>query len=131
MPHIKLTPEIEQQIVAGIRTGGYPHIAAEAAGVPRELFERWLQLGKKNRKSAFRSFWLNVQQACAQARLKVEVDARAKDAKFWLHYGPGKETLDNPGWSASAKPAPRDSEDGNPFHDRLFMSLLAKLVDAL
>ena len=42
---IQLTPPIVKQIVAGIRAGAYPHVAAEAAGVPAATFADWLQRG--------------------------------------------------------------------------------------
>jgi hypothetical protein len=44
-----------------------------------------------------------VQEAKAQARLKAEVEARAKDPRFWLKNGPGKDPVDAPGWG----PIPR------------------------
>jgi hypothetical protein len=123
MARIKLTPELEQQILSGIRVGGYPHVAAEAYGVPRALFEKWMRHGEKHRTQPYRRFWRKVCQAQAQARLKAEMDARAKDARFWLHYGPGKETADTPGWSATVKPAPHRSRAGTHLDPELFAQL--------
>ena len=34
----KLTEAIKTRIIAGVRAGGYPYVAAEAAGVPAEVF---------------------------------------------------------------------------------------------
>lgn len=101
---IQLTPEIERLIVAAIRGGAYPHIAAEAAGVPRELFQEWLQRGEQHRRPRYRAFANEVRQARAHARLKVELEVHKDDPKFWLLSGPGKDSLDPPGWSSATKP---------------------------
>jgi hypothetical protein len=97
---MELTPEIERLIVAAIRAGGYAHVAAEAAGVPRRIFRRWLAAGR------YRQFRLSVMQATAHARLTAEWEVRGKDAKTWLHNGPGKEPDGAPGWGKSPSEAP-------------------------
>jgi hypothetical protein len=103
-PH-QLTPEIERAIVAYVRAGGFPHIAAEAAGVPRAVFERWLRRGQGPRASArFRAFYDAVQQARAQARLGAEVAALNDKPMDWLRSGPGRETADSAGWTGSVRP---------------------------
>ena len=43
------TDEQLRSITAFIRSGGFPLVAAEAAGVSRERFEQWLQLGRVTR----------------------------------------------------------------------------------
>lgn len=100
-----LTPEVEQQICAFIRQGAYDWVAAEAAGVPRDLFEKWLRFGASKRpREKFKQFLRRVRQARAQARLFAETEARGKDVKFWLRCGPGREAPDRPGWSQEVKP---------------------------
>ena len=47
--HPPPTPEVEATIVAYVRAGGYLHVAVEAAGVPREVFEEWLRKGEAGR----------------------------------------------------------------------------------
>src|SRR5262249_22876437 len=131
MARIKLTSELEQQILSGIRVGGYPHVAAEAYGVPRALFEKWMRHGEKYRTHPYRRFWRRARQAQAQARLKAEMDARAKDARFWLHYGPGKETTDTPGWSATVKPSPHGPRAINLLHHPEFFAQLATILQVL
>jgi hypothetical protein len=104
------TPALERQITAFIRAGGYPHVAAEAAGVPRRTFERWLRYGRQSRRDAvYHAFAAAVRQAAAQARLRAEMAALDSKPLDWLKYGPGKETADNPGWTATVRPAPRDN----------------------
>ena len=41
-----LTAAVETTILAYVRAGGFAHVAAEAAGVPRELFEEWMRRGE-------------------------------------------------------------------------------------
>lgn len=102
---IKLTPDIQAQILAAIRAGGYPHVAAQAFGVPEETFTKWLDSGKrKNAKDPFKGFVLAVESAKAQARLKAEMKAMEEDPRFWLKNGPGKERPDSPGWAAMVRP---------------------------
>lgn len=104
MTRLRLTNELELQIVAYIRAGGYSHIAAEAAGIPRLLFSRWLARGRARKaRQPYRRFWLDVLQAKAQARLGAEMKAREQDPKFWLRYGPGKDAIEAPGWASRDK----------------------------
>lgn len=128
MSRIRLTPALEQLIIAGIRSGGFAQIAAEAAGVGHEIFLRWLRIGQRQKKQPYRSFFEKVRQATAQARLKAEMDVREKDVRFWLRYGPGKETVDTPGWSAAPKPVYRSDRSGQP---RDWQRLGTLLLDAL
>ena len=70
MSRTRLTPEIQKSIVAFVRAGGYPDVAAEAAGIPRELFRRWMKQADGPRPSAaVRELAQAVRQAQAQARL--------------------------------------------------------------
>ncbi len=100
-----LTDAIYKKIVDGIRNGAYAYIAAEAAGVPRSVFDSWMKKGVgKEASEPFCSFVADVRTAKAKARLKAELTAFDKDAKAWLQHGPGKETSDNPGWTGTVKP---------------------------
>jgi len=129
MALIRLTDEIAKRIVAAIRAGSYPHVAAQSAGVPRALFGRWLERGRQQRCGRYRVFLLQVREAKAQARAKAEIDARQKDAKFWLRYGPGKEISDAPGWMSGK--SSRSKRSGTANLDATLMDLLAILSRAL
>ena len=98
----QLTPEIESQVLAFIRAGGFDWIAAEAAGIPRPIFEHWLSKGSRHGREPYRRFFVSVMQARAQARIATEVEARQKDPRFWLKHGPGRERPGYPGWSNPA-----------------------------
>ncbi len=112
-----LTPAVEKVIVAYVRAGGYPHVAAEAAGIPREVFDDWLRKGEAGRPLKYKQFVEALHQAEAQARLNAEVAALKDKPMDWLRAGPGKETAAKPGWSALAKP--RRRREGNTAADAL------------
>jgi hypothetical protein len=126
------TPELEQTIAAYIRAGGYPYVAAEAAGVSPEVFDDWLQRGAKPHAApVYRRFADAVRQAHAQSRLKAEIEALKKRPLEWLKSGPGKESLVRPGWSAAVRAQPGDAEPPNPLLDPRLQELLRALRDLL
>jgi len=99
----RLTPELECFILAQIRAGSYPHVAAEAVGVPRHVFRAWLKRGRERGRGRCWRLLLHVRQAQSQARARAEMEALKKDPKFWLRYGPGKEAVDAPRWGPPPK----------------------------
>jgi hypothetical protein len=102
------TPEQQQQICAFIRAGGFPRVAAEAAGVRAIDFARWLRRGRSKKAPAvYRAFADAVAQAVAQARLAAELQVFEKRPLDWLKCGPGKESARERGWSSTPKPAAR------------------------
>ena len=129
---IRLTPELGQQIAAAIRAGGYPHVAAEAFGVPKDVFDDWLKRGnQKNAWEPFRSFALEVRQAFAQARLRAEAASFEKDPKVWLVHGPGRETDRMPGWSVPVKPTEAVPDGHNALLDPRLMALFHSVMEVL
>jgi hypothetical protein len=101
-----LTPTVQQMIVAYVRAGGFPHVAAEAAGVPCAVFERWMRRGHAPRpKDRYRAFAEAVGQAAAQARLGAEVAILTNKPLDWLRYGPGRETAKRRGWTGAVRAA--------------------------
>jgi hypothetical protein len=110
-PRYQLTPALQEQIVAFIRAGGFPHVAAEAVGLPRQVFTRWLRRGQRpDAPPAYRELARAVMEAQAQARLHAELTARSEKPLDWLKAGPGKDAADNPGWSSPGKPRPAARE---------------------
>ena len=103
MPRPRLTPPVRRMIISYIRSGCYDWLAAEAAGVPRAVFEDWLRRGQAGAR-AYRAFAQEVVQARAQARAAAEVAAHQRDPLFWLRHGPGRETSSTPGWSVPVRP---------------------------
>jgi hypothetical protein len=131
MPRHQLTPAVQQSIVAFLRAGGFPHVAAEAAGVPADVFESWLEKGERPRAAAkYRDFADAVRQAVAQARLTAEKDARQEKPLDWLRNGPGRQTDGSVGWTGPAR-APADSGPPDPFLTPEVQRLFSALLDAL
>ena len=95
----KLSPEVHQRIVAFIRAGSYAWVAAEAAGVSKTTFHRWLQRGAEEARGRYREFADDVRQAQAQARVAAETEVRRTNPVSWLRYGPGRERPGEPGWT--------------------------------
>jgi hypothetical protein len=131
----RLTDAIENQICLWVRSGALPHVAAEAEGVPREVFQQWLTWG--TRKSPrplprYRRFAQRVRTAAAVCRVRVEIQIREKDPKFWLLSGPGKEQPGYPGWTTAVKALPPAEADGvDLFADPGFIGLVHALLAAL
>jgi hypothetical protein len=128
MSRLRPTPEIEKAVAAFIRAGGYPHVAAEAAGVPRETFDDWLRRGRSPRAhAAYRRFAEAVRQAHAHARLTAEIAALKNKPLDWLRNGPGKETPASPGWTSAVKPASAPAG----FAEAELHDLIRALLDVL
>src|SRR6266511_87402 len=106
-PRHQLTPQVQADICAFIRSGGFPAVAAEAAGIPLNVFERWMRSGRAARPvPVYRDFYEAVRTAMAHARLRAENRAFEQSAVTWLKSGPGKETAHFPGWTSPARPKP-------------------------
>jgi hypothetical protein len=78
-----LTRQVIQQITSFIRAGGHPHVAAEAAGIPKEIFDAWMRLGCPVRRPKgskanpeYLVLWRQVMQARGQAQLRAEIPRR-------------------------------------------------------
>lgn len=99
----KLTPTLQARICNWIRRGGYPQVAAEAAGIPRAVFESWMEKGSQsNSRKIYRELVQEVEKAHAEARLAAELKTYVEEPLIWLRTGPGKETLLSRGWTTSA-----------------------------
>ena len=126
----KLTAELESTILSWIRAGGYPHVAAVAAGVPESLWRQWQERGK--RRNPYKRFFAKISQAHATARLKAETAMLDEDPRFWLKHGPGREGPGNPGWANMVSPMPpQTSETSNVFLSGEFLQFMATLRSAL
>ncbi len=95
----KLTPEVHNQIVTAIRAGAFDWVAAEAAGISKATYYRWLQRGEAARRGPYREFWVDVRQARAQARVAAETEVRRDNPLAWLRRGPGRTRRGEPGWT--------------------------------
>lgn len=112
-----LTPQIMRDICAFIKAGGFPHVASEASGVPKEVFEEWMEKGriapKKKVDPICRQFRSEVMKAMAIARLNAEIQCHQENPLQWLKGGPGKEAQNNPGWTSTMKPLAKGDTNYN------------------
>jgi hypothetical protein len=127
----RLTLEIEDRVIHFIRAGGFDWVAAEAAGVPRPVFERWLARGEQSGRQPYHRFYVAVMQARAQARLKAEVELRGESPRDWLRLGPGREQPDQPGWTSPARPQARPKCAGSLLDSPEFQRIARDCLDAL
>jgi hypothetical protein len=130
----RLTPEIARQIAAFVRAGGFAEIAAQAAGVPPELWKLWEQLGRKPRgPRKYRILMQQIDEAAAHARLMAEMEVHKTKPDLWLTRGPGKEREGRPGWSGVVKPliALTDARSVNLLQDPQSAALIQLLLAAL
>lgn len=106
----RLTPTRQRLICSFLRSGAYPFVAAEAAGIPRERFIFWM-----NNRRPFREA---VLAAMAEARLTAESKVFATNPLGWLKHGPGKETSEAAGWTNPARGPSTQSGSGGKLLDR-------------
>ena len=123
----ELNSELENNILAAIRAGGFADVAAAAFGVPRPLFRKWLRWGSKGKGAVYESFAQKVAQAQATARLAAEMQAHHKDPRMWLRAGPGRETASSEGWTTFVRPQARKAQTINLFATPMFLDFLATL----
>jgi len=129
----RLTPALVQQILSGIRAGGYARVAAQAFGVPDAVFADWLRRGEAaGARAPYASFAAGVREAEAQARLRAENEVFSNNVQIWLEHGPGHERAGQPGWSAAVKgPSTAAEADGNLWLSPAFLALVRGMVAQL
>lgn len=139
---LRLTPTLHQQVMAAIRAGGFPHIAAQAFGVTPALLEDWLRRGEHGRKPGgrrrgkrgarrFRAFATEVREAFAQARLKAEIHVFNEDPPRWLEHGPGRDSADNAGWSSAVKALINLAAERSALDDPMFLDFVGSMMNEL
>jgi len=129
---IQLTPHIRSKVVQAIQSGGYPHVAAEAMSVPKNVFADWVKRGDEpNAREPYRSFAGDVRVAFSQARLIAEIAVFKDEPKNWLIHGPGREMPESAGWSVSVKAFEKTHEQRNALLDPELMQLFRLLLQSL
>lgn len=128
----RLTPLLHAQIVAAIRAGAYPHVAAMARGVSAAIFEDWIKRGEQpHRRGRYAHFAAEVREARAQARVKAECEVLRKSPLDWLVHGLGREAPGNAGWSVVVKPHEATEAAINALLDPRLLGLFHRLLDVL
>ena len=130
MKRIRLTPTLTEKIVASLRAGAFPEVAAEAWGVAKDTFNDWVRLGGEGDRR-YVAFTADVRQASAQARLRAEMEMFKEQPRYWLQFGPGREAGDLPGWTSAVKPRPVSSREPNFLLSAEFRRLGRQLLEIL
>jgi hypothetical protein len=125
----QISKEQQDTIVSRIRSGSFPHVAAASVGVPREVFDEWMKQGRAQRRGRRRQFWLQVCQAQAEIRARMEIEVK-QDPKFWLRFGPGKQGGSVHGWGPVGKRRPRKPRQETDWQPALF-ALLGEIARKL
>jgi DNA invertase Pin-like site-specific DNA recombinase len=68
MAKLKLTPELEEEILNLIRAGNYAKDACLAVGIDESTYYRWLRTGEKAKSGKLYQFYQSIQKARAFAR---------------------------------------------------------------
>lgn len=83
--HHDLTPAIETIICNAVRNGQYASTAAQAAGIARSTFNRWMLQGEQG-EEPFATFRANVKKADAEGEAELVrrvLEAGKEDPKCW------------------------------------------------
>ena len=96
----------------------------------KELLDEWIERGMTGR-GEYAKFARELRQACGQARLRAELEVFQSAPKLWLEHGPGRETPNNPGWTAAVHATEAAPESTNALLDRELMATFQKLLDLL
>jgi hypothetical protein len=71
---------VEQAVLAFVRHGAFPHVAARAAGIDPSIWAMWTDPARR----MFRPFQRKLRTATAQARVRAEHAAFAARPTAWL-----------------------------------------------
>ena len=121
------------EIILRVRSGAFPHVAAEAAGVPAEVFQEWMERGSRpGAREPYRGLAEQVRHAHGHARCVSEVALRQKDPKAWLLNRPGKNSDNLPGWTMPVKGQTKPQRPGaGVLLQAEMQTLLGSLLDVL
>jgi hypothetical protein len=132
MARYRITARLQRDIVAFVHAGGFPEVAAEAAGIPREVFRRWMAQGDRPRAGKLvRELVEAVRTAQAQARLSAETEVRSARPLDWLKCGPGKDASNSPGWTAPARARTLTDAEQLTLESPIVRALFARLLEKL
>jgi hypothetical protein len=128
----RLTPELIISIESRVKGGAYPMVAAQACGIPPDVFQQWMDRGtSKPTRPPYREFADRIHAAVAYARCMAEIDMRTENPRGWLLNGPGKDSPSR-GWTGPARASLATPPEGvNLLMDPQFQELLARLLTAL
>lgn len=74
---------VYDKVVEKVRQGNYITTVAASVGVEPETIMRWLEKGKRGENTLYHSFYLDVQEAWAEAEINVLGELRAHGRNDW------------------------------------------------
>lgn len=122
----KLSPEVTERILEGLRAGAYAETAAAAAGIGRSTLYRWLQLGEDpDAPAEFREFRDAIKRAEAEAEAEALEVILAASRKSWQAAAWYLERRHPDRWRnrtatySPTSPTPGDRDPVEAMHDEL------------
>ncbi len=85
----KLTPELQAKIIERVERGIEPDTAAQAAGIDRVTYYRWMKQGRQEEGTPFAEFATAVARACAESEA-VLVERWLGGDEQGIGFGPAK-----------------------------------------
>lgn len=79
----KLTPEVQNRIVAAMKAGNYMEAVCNFAGIGTSTFYRWMERGEKAKSGRYREFWEAVKKAEAEAEVRMVAQWQAHMPENW------------------------------------------------
>jgi transposase len=79
----KLTPEVQERIVAAVRAGNHIEPSAVSAGISPATYHRWMKRGAKAKSGIYREFHEAVKWAEADAEVHAVAVVRKAMTKDW------------------------------------------------
>jgi hypothetical protein len=129
---MKPSPELLKEIVAYIRAGAYPHVAAQAAGLSQTQFTQWMQRGERaGSKGSHADFAKAIRQAEAQARITAEMEIRQNKPLDWLRNGPGRHSMQNVGWTGNVRGTSQAETAGDLLDSPAMQETISTILRAL
>ena len=82
-PKSKISPELIALIVEHLKEGNYDVVAAQAAGITRQTFYRWIRQGKEEKEGIFFDFYQAVEEAKAAGETELLHTIRKASGRSW------------------------------------------------
>ncbi len=108
LPLALFSNENKEKVLENLRSGMFPGVAAEAAGIPAQVLLYWTSSGRQaleqgNEDSEFYTFYLDYITVAAQARGQAETRVYEDMPLAWLLHGPGRDASEAPGWTKQSQ----------------------------
>ena len=83
MGHPKITPEKIDLICDHLKEGNYDMVAAQAAGITRQTFYRWIRQGKADKEGIYFEFYQRVEQSKAEGEINLITTIKKASNRTW------------------------------------------------